>query len=134
MAVAALLLSWTMLIQPVLANADMPMALRVVNGTYPTLSVAVLFVGALIAMSEARSIPAFWGLLLAWVALLTGDLVYALASVGTSTLPLWWPIALTAPALACWALPRYTRRWCRSAGRRPSQFEATGTAGSSPSR
>ena len=89
MAVAALLLSWTILIQPALANADMPVALRVVNGAYPTLSVAVLFVGALIAMSEARSIPAFWGLLLAWVALLTGDLVYALASVGTSTLPLW---------------------------------------------
>jgi diguanylate cyclase (GGDEF)-like protein len=89
MGVAALLLSWAMLIQPVLANADMPVALKVVNGAYPTISVAVLFLGALIAMTEVRGLPAFWALALGWVGLMTGDLVYALASVGTQTLPLW---------------------------------------------
>jgi diguanylate cyclase (GGDEF)-like protein len=101
MAVAALLLSWTMLIQPALASAGVPLADRLINGAYPTLSVAVLFVGALLAMSEARVIPAFWGLSLAWVALLTGDLVYALASVGTSTLPLW---AANCAYCACFGL------------------------------
>jgi len=89
MGVAALMLSWAMLIDPLLGNADMPIVLKVINGAYPTISVAVLFVGALLAMTEARSIPAFWALALGWVGLMTGDLVYALASVGVQTLPLW---------------------------------------------
>ncbi|MEP6462671.1 MAG: bifunctional diguanylate cyclase/phosphodiesterase [Frankiaceae bacterium] len=89
MGVAALLLSWAMLISPVLATADMPAAYKAINGAYPTISVAVLFLGALIAMTEVRGLFAFWALALAWVGLITGDLVYALASVGTATLPLW---------------------------------------------
>jgi len=89
MGVAALMLSWAMLIDPLLGNADMPIVSKVINGAYPTISVAVLFVGALLAMTEARSIPAFWALALGWVGLMTGDLVYALASVGVQTLPLW---------------------------------------------
>src|SRR5664280_1313757 len=83
------MLSWAMLIDPLLGNADMPIALKVINGAYPTISVAVLFVGALLAMTEARSISAFWALALGWVGLMTGDLVYALASVGVQTLSLW---------------------------------------------
>lgn len=89
MAVAALLLSWATLIEPVLANAQMPGGLKVVNGAYPTISVAILFLGALIAMTEVRGLLAFWALALSWVGLMTGDLVYALASVDTVTLPLW---------------------------------------------
>src|SRR5664280_2730297 len=81
------MLSWAMLIDPLLGNADMPIALKVINGAYPTISVAVLFVGALLAMTEARSIPAFWALALGWVGLMTGDLVYALRSVVVRTLP-----------------------------------------------
>jgi len=89
MAVAALLLSWTLLISPLLANADMPVSLRFINAAYPTISVAVLFVGALLAMTEIRSNTAFWALAVGWIGLATGDLVYALASVGRPTLPLW---------------------------------------------
>jgi len=89
MAVAALLLTWALLISPLLADAQMPVTLKVVNAAYPSISVAVLFVGALIAMTEVRSITAFWALAIGWVGLATGDLVYALASVGKATLPLW---------------------------------------------
>jgi diguanylate cyclase (GGDEF)-like protein len=89
MAVAAMLLSWAMLIQPVLVNAAMPAVLKVINGTYPTISVVILFLVALLAMTEVRGLFAFWALALAYVGLMTGDLVYALASAGTATLPLW---------------------------------------------
>ncbi len=89
MAVAALLLSWTVIIRPVLADAEMPGVWKVINGTYPTISVTILFLGALLAMSEVKGLVAFWALALAWVGLITGDLIYALASVGTLTLPLW---------------------------------------------
>jgi diguanylate cyclase len=89
MGVAALLLSWAMLIQPVLANAQMPTSLKVINGAYPTISVTVLFLGALLAMTEVRGLFAFWALATGWIGLMIGDLVYALASVGTQTLPLW---------------------------------------------
>jgi diguanylate cyclase (GGDEF)-like protein len=89
MAVAALVMTWAILIEPALANAELPGALKVINGVYPTISVAVLFVGALLAMTEVRSILAFWMLALGWVGLLIGDLVYAFASVGTVILPLW---------------------------------------------
>lgn len=89
MGVAGLLLSWAMLIQPVLANAAMPGVWKVINGTYPTISVSILFLGALLAMTEVRGLFAFWALALGWVGLITGDLVYALASVGHVTLPLW---------------------------------------------
>lgn len=89
MAVAAMLLSWALLIAPILSAAEVPLPQKVINGTYPTISVAVFFVGALLAMTEVRAIPAFWFLAAAWVGLMTGDLVYALASVPISTLPLW---------------------------------------------
>lgn len=89
MAVAALVLSWALLVAPLLADADMPVSLKIINGAYPTISVAVLFVGALLAMTEVRSVTAFWALALGWVGLVTGDLVYALFSVGRTTLPLW---------------------------------------------
>ncbi len=55
MAVAALLLSWSMLIEPVLANAQLPVASKVINGAYPTISVAIFFLGALLAMTEPGS-------------------------------------------------------------------------------
>lgn len=89
MGVAALLLSWAVLIEPVLATADMPLANKAINAAYPTISVVVLFLGALLAMTEVRTVPAFWMLALGWVGLLTGDLIYALASIGTVTVPLW---------------------------------------------
>ena len=89
MAVAALLVSWSTLISPVLNNVESSVTSKFVNGAYPTLSVAILFVGALLAMTEVTRIPAFWALVLAWVGLITGDLVYSLFFVGEATLPLW---------------------------------------------
>ncbi|MGE5762369.1 MAG: hypothetical protein ACM3ZF_00285 [Mycobacterium leprae] len=94
MGVAALFMSWAMLIQPLLADADMPTSAKVVNGTYPTISAAILFVVALLAMTDVWSLRAFWMMGLAWVALMTGDLIYALASAGSPFLPL--PVANSA--------------------------------------
>ena len=55
MAVAALVMTWAILIEPALANAELPGALKVINGVYPTISVAVLFVGALLAFDEVKT-------------------------------------------------------------------------------
>jgi diguanylate cyclase (GGDEF)-like protein len=89
MAVAGLLLSWSLLIRPLLADADLPLAVKVLNGLYPALSVLVLFMAALLAMAEVNRIASAWALGLAVVALLGGDLIYAIsAAAGVPTLPL----------------------------------------------
>ena len=89
MAVAAFLVSWSTLISPLLNNEGTSTLQLFVYGAFPTISVAVLFIGALLAMTEASHIPAFWALALAWVVLITGDLVYALDFAGIPTLPIW---------------------------------------------
>jgi uncharacterized membrane protein YczE len=119
MAVAALVVSWSVLITPVFHTPDMPLAFKLVNVAYPTISVAVLFVAVLLAMNEVTTIPAFWRLGVAWVSLLLGDVVYALASIGTNTLPLWAanPDGQAGQALRAQPLPGRRRR-PRPAGRR----------------
>jgi hypothetical protein len=89
MAVGGLLVSWTVVITPVFHTVGMPTAIKVVDVAYPTISVAILFVAALLAMNESTSIPAFWCLAGAWCSLIVGDVVYALASIGTTPVPLW---------------------------------------------
>jgi GGDEF domain-containing protein len=89
MAVGGLLVSWSVVITPVFHTVGMPTAIKVVNVAYPTISVAILFVAALLAMNESTSIPAFWCLAGAWCSLIVGDVVYALASIGTTPVPLW---------------------------------------------
>lgn len=89
MAVAGLLLSWSLFIRPLLADTDLPLAVKVLNGLYPALSVLVLFMAALLAMTEVNRIPSAWALGVSVVALLGGDVIYAMsAAAGMPSLPL----------------------------------------------
>ncbi len=80
MGLAALMLSWTLLIRPLLVETDLPVTIKILNGLYPALSATVLFIAALLVMTDVARVKAAWGLLGGMLALLVGDVLYAAAA------------------------------------------------------
>src|ERR1019366_7794240 len=77
-AVGAGMIAWSYLIAPAIRITGDPALIRAINGTYPPLDVAMVYLAARLAFTQVRHNPAFRLLLLTITATLVGDLGWAL--------------------------------------------------------
>ena len=126
--VGALLLVNELLVEPTLDIQGTWMMARIAVAIYPAISMCLLVLAARLAFGAGDRSPAFSLLLLGAVALLVGDIVFALGEVGTLVIPqriLEVPYLLVPACIGTAATHPSIRSLARSA---PSQGPSLGRA------
>ncbi len=87
--VAAFLWAWVLLISPTFARSSIPLAERVIYGTYPVIDTLLIFLGARLALMTKAKVTSLWFLMIGIVAVMVGDLGYALDVLGLLQVEPW---------------------------------------------
>jgi diguanylate cyclase (GGDEF)-like protein len=87
-ALALAAVSWVFVVEPVLAQGDVPLSVKLIMIAYPSMSIFLVVVALRIALNPERSpVPAFWLLLAAMMSLFVGDALYLLADLSLVEIP-----------------------------------------------
>ena len=87
-ALALAAISWVFIIEPLLAQSEVPLSVKLIMVAYPSMSIFMVVVALRIILNPERSpVPAFWLLLAAMTFLFVGDVAYMLADLNLVEIP-----------------------------------------------